>query len=1110
MPTVDPPADPVTGGGRRWQGPAASTRPANAGPGAGWRTVGLATVVPLALAYAASAWLGSVFMPLGMLVDAAVLGLLLVVLRFSVRGPAGLWIAGAVFALTLVVSHALKIAELRLPVLAVDATTLPALLQVLSGWRLWTAVAILAGLVVLAAWALWPRRGGWPGLALAAAVALGLVVAAPHLVDMLERASPPESPDNLVERLERYGGALFLLDDYASLRRDLLSAPSSEELTAAVAGVEPPRLLAGPGFKPRNVHVVLLETAWDPLALGHYSFSRDPFDPRFRRAMEQSQGSAALVPGFGGSTANAEFEVLCGLPATRDQVAFVHAVTKPMPCLPRLLREAGYLTLANHAYRADFWNRDQAYPRLGFEYYYPVNAFELDSMDGMFLADDSMYRQVLERLATRADPRPVFNYVVSLSSHYPYERDARQRPDLVQVSPGSRLLEGYANAIAYSTAAFMDYVDAVHLDDPDALVIAFGDHAPALGQSPDPYALSGIDMSTRRGLRSAQALPDSLVLSSVPLLVFDGRRGVSPVGTVPLHAIPELVLSRLGEGAPESLASAYRKAGLDPMDVRPFLGQMIARQDGRWQVCSDDNAACSDARALRDRLVVLRQDLARGDQHALDWMKARDFARDQPMEVAKPHADCGVDVLDWGPKQLTPGEGFNVQADGKSTFWFRIESGRGNPALHIGDDVAVPMTIAGKAASAGVTPDQLAKLAADAPVRWVCPDGTEGAIGTLSVAGQAAPGKAATPAPPPADAVQAPAAACRAGIKDFGPRRVKIGEGFNVQPNGQSAFWMVVEPGSEGFGLWAAGQKIDITRSGDTLSFRATGALADALAKPGQLHLQLRCGDRVEAQGTVQVLGDPQAATPQPAPTGAAMPAQQRAAAARFVAHAGGLASGWDYTNSREALDENYRRGFRYFEVDLSWTVDGHLVLVHDWEKTWRRYFAGTDVPTREQFLAAPMRHGLQALALEDALDWLRRHPDAFLVTDVKARNLEALAQIARQAGPLVERFVPQVYEPEEIARARELGFGRLILTVYRSKLAPDVLTRAAQEGGVWALTIPEARARSGEYAQALADATLPVYAHTVNDAGAWRELRALGVDGLYTDSLFESAAGSD
>ncbi|KFL35745.1 hypothetical protein N788_07460 [Arenimonas donghaensis DSM 18148 = HO3-R19] len=805
----------------------------------GWRHVAWAAAVPLAAAWLAAAALGTRYSPWGLALDGLVLLTLLVALRLSARGPIALWMTGVLYALLLVAAPAFKVAQLQQPVLAADATALVALLQVLSGWRLWLAAALLAGVALLAAWAWWPRRGGWLGLLLAAGVAAGWLLGAAWLDGQLDRAAPLASPDNLIERLERRGGGLFLMADFAHYRREKASVPGAAAVARALDGLSRPRMLAGPGFRPRNVHVVLIETAWDPLQLGHFRFSRDPFDPRFRRAMEQSKDSAVLVPGFGGATANAEFEALCGLPATRDQVAFEHTLAKPMPCLPRLLRQAGYLATASHPYHAGFWSRDQAYPLLGFERYYPVNAFELDDLDGMFLADASTYRQVLARLEQESDPRPQFNYVVSLSSHYPYER-AAHRPDRIAVTPQAPLLEAYANAIAYSTQAFMDYVQEVQARDPDALVVGFGDHAPVLGQAPDPYELSGIVLPTRRDSVAEPPLMALPALARVPLLVFDGRKGVVPVGEIPMFAISDLVLSRLGEDAPRTWLSAFREAGLHADRTRLFLGHTTVRRGGHWQLCRGPHPDCEAARSLRERLVTLRQDLARGDQHALSWLQIAGLSAPTGMQVEKRFADCDLQVDAWGPDSLVQGQDFNPQADGSNTFWFRLASARGQPRLRIGQDLDVPLTIAGLNGSASLDPGQRDRLRDGDALAWVCPDGRQGQIGRLSMQ--------------PANVTASAQAGCAAGIKDFGPRELRAGEPFNVQPDGRPAGWLALSPGSQGFELTVAGQVVDYSISDQVASFTVDEALAPAFAQPGHIPVALACAGKVVARARITVL----------------------------------------------------------------------------------------------------------------------------------------------------------------------------------------------------------------------------------------------------------------
>ncbi|MEZ5465003.1 MAG: hypothetical protein R3F22_07255 [Lysobacteraceae bacterium] len=221
-----------------------------------------------------------------------------------------------------------------------------------------------------------------------------------------------------------------------------------------------------------------------------------------------------------------------------------------------------------------------------------------------------------------------------------------------------------------------------------------------------------------------------------------------------------------------------------------------------------------------------------------------------------------------------------------------------------------------------------------------------------------------------------------------------------------------------------------------------------------------------------------------------------------FIAHAGGRIDGRRYTNSQNALDTNYARGFRYFELDFERTLDQRLVLTHDWSMMWPM-LSGSDltVPTHAQFMATRFRHGLKQLDLDALLDWLDHHPDAYIVTDAKTDNLRALTAIAtgRHAG----RFIPQAYSQEEFTQARDLGFRDVILTIYRLQTKPSVITDFVLEQRPWAIVVPLYQMERGDYARLLEGGQVPLYVHTVNEPERWQQLQALGVTGIYTDSLF-------
>lgn len=222
-----------------------------------------------------------------------------------------------------------------------------------------------------------------------------------------------------------------------------------------------------------------------------------------------------------------------------------------------------------------------------------------------------------------------------------------------------------------------------------------------------------------------------------------------------------------------------------------------------------------------------------------------------------------------------------------------------------------------------------------------------------------------------------------------------------------------------------------------------------------------------------------------------------------LVAHAGGAVDGIPYTNSRTAFDRSCARGFRLFEVDLLWTSDARVVLLHDWEDSFVRLFgAPKGRRSLADLRALHMRGDLGLLTMEDLADWLERHHDAFLVTDIKERNVETLALMARRWPELRHRVFPQIYQTEEYEPVCALGYLRILFTLYLSPATDDEVVRFAEDHELYGVTMWAARANNGRFVERLRATGVPVYAHTVNDWGRAETLLSRGVRGLYTDTL--------
>lgn len=534
--------------------------------------------------------------------------------------------ATAIFGV-LTFGNAMKLSTLGAPVMPDDFAAARNMFLLLDGWSLVGAVLLVAVPTLLLVWSIdWKRRWTWANLALVGA-AVGLVVSFPaDLVRVMDQHfghSVWNQPANYQSR----GLPIHLLQETTRALARRVPPPTAPEVDQAlrlVAGertgefVKVAQNTTGTGFAEpkRNLHMIVLESFWDPMALTASRLSADPLDPEFRRLWAQAGHSHLLAPVFGGYTANTEFEILCGFPVTADNVFFETGLKRDVPCLPAHLGEAGYHSLASHPNAASFWNRVNAYRRLGFETYWTDRDFALDDMNQAFLGDASLYRQVMERLGpTLGGPRPVFDYLLTYFGHLPYPLNER-RPAVITAAEGHEVVAAYANTLYYKSRELMAFLRELRAADPDGLIVLFGDHLPALTPNFGGYTESGL-LARQRGEFTD---PMFRTLVETPLILIDGERGPVAVGDIPAYQLPALLLDRLGDQRPSILKLAAQ-AG-DSGRIRPLPGVHFVVEAGADgdRVCrgvETDAAACSESARRLQAVETLRTDLFSGEQHAL-------------------------------------------------------------------------------------------------------------------------------------------------------------------------------------------------------------------------------------------------------------------------------------------------------------------------------------------------------------------------------------------------------------------------------------------------------------------------------------------------------------
>jgi VCBS repeat protein/glycerophosphoryl diester phosphodiesterase family protein len=246
-----------------------------------------------------------------------------------------------------------------------------------------------------------------------------------------------------------------------------------------------------------------------------------------------------------------------------------------------------------------------------------------------------------------------------------------------------------------------------------------------------------------------------------------------------------------------------------------------------------------------------------------------------------------------------------------------------------------------------------------------------------------------------------------------------------------------------------------------------------------------------------------------------------------FVAHAFGSIHGLAYTNSLEAFQRNYDRGFRVFECDQVLLADGTVLVAHDGLEANYGLAKPFKQATWADLAGHHYRGSLTILRSQDVLGLLAAHPDLYVIPDPKYGRPQIYRTYVRQAAAmgrldLLERLMPHVADQAELDALRVwYPLRNYVLALYHSQ-AQNRLDDAAAVGFVrrnrtpavmmwWRDRDPTlslaANGRQGRryrrsFAEALAAAGAITYVHSLADPAEIRRFQGLGI-GVYSDEPF-------
>ena len=190
-----------------------------------------------------------------------------------------------------------------------------------------------------------------------------------------------------------------------------------ERVEQILAGAEAPEPAAVPVERP-NIVAIMNESWADFEAYGNLRLSESVTD--YIRSLDNAVFGHAYTSVFGAGTSASEFEFLTGssmafLPS--GSIPYQQYVLGDTASLASLLRADGYDTLAFHPGERTSWQRDRAYPRLGFDAYKCGDDMDVpQTFEHGYVSDESDFRQLIWELEHKEAGQPIFLFNVTIQN----------------------------------------------------------------------------------------------------------------------------------------------------------------------------------------------------------------------------------------------------------------------------------------------------------------------------------------------------------------------------------------------------------------------------------------------------------------------------------------------------------------------------------------------------------------------------------------------------------------------------------------------------------------------------------------------------------------------
>ena len=250
-------------------------------------------------------------------------------------------------------------------------------------------------------------------------------------------------------------------------------------LSEVASSIKVPIVNHDENFEYPNIITIMNESFADLSTIGKFSTTED-YLPFYRSLSENTIKGNLHVSIFGAQTPNSEWEFL-----TSNSMAFVPKRTIPYQqyvlrnsySLASILKQQGYSTTAMHCYYPQGYNRNIAYPRLGFNSFYHLYTMHNLEYIREYPSDLSTYNNIIELYEKKGENEKLFNFTLTMQNHGSYTDENFQSTIIAENGQYPKLNQ-YLSLIKMADGALEYLINYFSHQKEPTIILLFGDHQP--------------------------------------------------------------------------------------------------------------------------------------------------------------------------------------------------------------------------------------------------------------------------------------------------------------------------------------------------------------------------------------------------------------------------------------------------------------------------------------------------------------------------------------------------------------------------------------------------------------------------------------------------------